>query len=242
MSKINDPEYIVKTLIIGDIGVGKSSLMNRIAYPLNSFDPSIPSTIGLEFATYKIVVNHDDEKDKKYQQKIIDENQSRWEKIAEGKSNPCKYKLQIWDCAGHPKFFSIVKSYFRGTQIVMYVFDITKKDTFEALRDWHKAVINNNDSKHVSIVVGNKLDLSKTRKVSTQEGESFAHSINASYIETSAKDFTEVNALFRKPVKNIDLLYHQGQIELQKIKELNQNIRFSKMDNDEEGSGCAKCF
>ncbi len=244
MSRLRDPEYMLKTLILGNIGVGKSSLMERIAYPLKSFDQNIPSTIGLEFATHKVFINHDDENIDKSIYENPFETLHTHPKLSRStltRVNNCKYKLQIWDCAGHPKFFSIVQSYFRGAQIIMYVFDITKRETFDALNEWHNAVIKQSNTQHVSIVVGNKVDLSSKRKVSTEEGEKFAHCINALYKETSAKDFTQVGPLFKQPVEKIDFLHHQGLFELEKVKE-DQTVQFTKMDNDAEVAGCGKCL
>lgn len=50
-------------------------------------------------------------------------------------------KLTVWDTAGQERFRTLTSSYYRGAQGVILVYDITRRDTFEALRDvWLKEV------------------------------------------------------------------------------------------------------
>lgn len=216
-------EFIIKTLIVGESSVGKSSILERLTSPLSQFNSDMAHTVGLEFATYNVFVSQDDNTDS-------------------FNSNSTKYKLQIWDCAGQQRYFSIIRSYFRGSQIVMYVFDITDKNTFTSLHDWHKSVIKNIDCKHIPIVIGNKSDLLEHREVTTQEARDFAKSIGASYIETSAKDEINIQQAFRKPIHIIDDLYHKGLFELVKPKKEKESIKIMRMDTDEARPGCGKCF
>ena len=44
-------------------------------------------------------------------------------------------KLQIWDIAGQERYQAITKAYYRGANVIVFVFDITKRESFEKLRE-----------------------------------------------------------------------------------------------------------
>ena len=112
-------------------------------------------------------------------------------------------KLQIWDTAGQESFRSIARSYFRGVIGCILVYDITRKDTFINLENWLA------ESKEYStddlnyILIGNKTDLEHDRVISTADGQEFADKHGLLFIETSAKDFNNVNTLFINIATNI---------------------------------------
>ncbi|GAG69825.1 unnamed protein product, partial [marine sediment metagenome] len=68
--------------------------------------------------------------------------------------------------------------------------DNTNRESFEKIKDWYEEINQLIDEKNIPIViVGNKVDLSEQRVVSTAEGEGLAKSLSEtgiSYIETSA--------------------------------------------------------
>lgn len=78
------------------------------------------------------------------------------------------------------------------------VYDITSKSTFSKMNDWLQDVRNNceNDGLIISLI-GNKCDLDDQRQVSTEEGKKFAVKNEISFLETSAKDKTNVNKAFQ---------------------------------------------
>lgn len=104
-------------------------------------------------------------------------------------------KLQIWDTAGQESFRSITRNFYRGSNGVFLVFDITNAVTFQNIRDvWLEEVKQHTQSNVVVYLVGNYADMEESREVSTVEAMEFAK--NASihhYIETSAKTGQNVN-------------------------------------------------
>ena len=91
-------ELKLKLLIIGDSGVGKTSIL--LKYVENSFTDQHIATIGVEYKT-----------------KVITKG---------------KYKitLNIWDTAGQERFKSITKSFFSNANAIIFVYDITKRESF----------------------------------------------------------------------------------------------------------------
>jgi len=117
----------------------------------------------------------------------------------EGKS----VKLQIWDTAGQERFRNIVSSYYRGAQGIMMVYDITDLESFQNLNSW-LIEIEKNASKNVyKILVGNKSDLEKDRKVTFEQGKDFANQYGMKFFETSAKESKNVQESFVTMTKEI---------------------------------------
>jgi Ras-related protein Rab-18 len=72
-----------------------------------------------------------------------------------------RVKLTVWDTAGQERFRTLTSSYYRGAQGIVFVYDVTRRDTFEALeRVWMREVdIYSNVEDAVKMVVANKVDL-----------------------------------------------------------------------------------
>ena len=70
-----------------------------------------------------------------------------------------KAKLAIWDTAGQERFRTLTPSYYRGAQGVILVYDVTRRDTFVKLDNWLNELetyCTRNDI--VNMLVGNKID------------------------------------------------------------------------------------
>jgi small GTP-binding protein len=112
-------------------------------------------------------------------------------------------KLQIWDTAGEERFRNIVSSYYRGAHGIMMVYDITDLETFENLNSWLNEIAKNASENVYKILVGNKCDMEKDRKVTYQQGEEFAKEHKMFFFETSAKDSINVQEAFETMTKEI---------------------------------------
>ena len=95
-----------------------------------------------------------------------------------------KYKLNFRDPAGQEKFKAITKSFMKQNDGVLFIFDISNRESFEDLKTWCDLYKEQNEN-FVGILIGNKSDCK--RKVSEQEAKSFAseHGLRQ-YFETSA--------------------------------------------------------
>ena len=92
-----------------------------------------------------------------------------------------KVKMKIWDTNGQLRFRNIVASYLRGAHGVLLFYDVTDRETFEILNDWLIETEKNCRKNILKIIIGNKCDLERDRKITTKEGIDFANKYNCFY-------------------------------------------------------------
>ncbi|RQM14463.1 hypothetical protein DD237_004310 [Peronospora effusa] len=167
-------DHLFKLLLIGDAGVGKSSMLLR--FTDDTFDDNLQSTIG---------------KNNGQEVKMMQ---------VDGK----KIKMTIWDTAGQERFRTLTSSYYRGAQGIVLVYDVARRDTFENLDLWLQEVevyspAGGRDV--VKLLVGNKID--KERVVSRREAEDWARSKGMLFVESSAKTKIGIQQVFNEVVQKI---------------------------------------
>ena len=114
-----------------------------------------------------------------------------------------KAKLQIWDTAGQEKFSSLTKGFFRNTDGILLVFDLTNNKSFNNIKKWINEVENNSDHKTKKILVGNKVDMKDNIQVSKDDIDNLCKKKKIKYIEVSGKNNTNVNEAFETLVNLI---------------------------------------
>ena len=123
-------------------------------------------------------------------------------KTKELKLNNYVINLQIWDTAGQERFRSITKNFFRNTNGVIFMYDITNKKSFKSVKDWIRdSEINNLDFKR--ILVGNKVDLKNKREVDFNEVKEWSEKKEIESLEVSAKLGINVENTFKRLVELI---------------------------------------
>lgn len=150
-----------KVAIVGDGGVGKTTLLRR--YATGKFQESRIMTIGVDFQTVAV------------------------------QTIGLSFKLTVWDLAGQERFASFRENFYLGARAVAMVYDVTDRQSLVDLPHWLKEA-NSVLTDTRFLVVGNKTDL--PRAVTPEEGRAYAASINAAYLETSAKTGQGVARLF----------------------------------------------
>ena len=106
-------------------------------------------------------------------------------------------KLQIWDTAGQERFHSITKSIYRNTNGVLFVYDITKKNTFKNIKNWIKDT-ENVDKEIKGVIIGNKIDLDENREIEEDDLKELSNKKNMPALECSAKNNINVNEEFNR--------------------------------------------
>ena len=82
-------------------------------------------------------------------------------------------KLQIWDTAGQEKFKTITSAYYRGTDAIVFIYDVSNNDSFRHLNNWLSEVSRYAPETAIKLVIGNKCDLTEKVVVSTETGKVF---------------------------------------------------------------------
>jgi small GTP-binding protein len=109
-------------------------------------------------------------------------------------------KLQLWDLAGQKHFSFVRPPFYRGASGLIYVFDLTRRSSFQNILEWKLEVEKVIGNGKPSILVGNKIDLAEQgkREVGEKDGLALKDEINAiSYYETSAKKDMMINPVFK---------------------------------------------
>ncbi|XP_060184601.1 ras-related protein Rab11D [Lycium barbarum] len=157
-------DYVFKVVLIGDSAVGKSQILARFAR--NEFSLDSKATIGVEFQTRTLVIQHK------------------------------SVKAQIWDTAGQERYRAVTSAYYRGAVGAMLVYDITKRQTFDHIPRWLEELRAHADRNIVIILIGNKTDLEDQRAVPTEDAKEFAQKEGLFFLETSALEATNVGDAF----------------------------------------------
>ncbi len=105
--------------------------------------------------------------------------------------------LLIYDTAGQERFRALVERYFRGAIGALLVYDITNRESFENLPTWARQVDRYAENA-LKLVIGNKSDLKRDRVVDIEEGKGMGKQLGASFIETSAKDGSNIEDVFEQ--------------------------------------------
>ena len=102
--------------------------------------------------------------------------------------NNIKYVINLWDTIGQEAYKGISKLFFREAQIVIFVYDITSKDSFLNLEEWIQMANDIIDGEYISGIVGNKNDLYLHSQVSEAEAREYAINKNMKFRLVSAKE------------------------------------------------------
>ena len=156
-----------KVVLLGDSGVGKTCIISR--YISGTFDENSATTNGASYCSKNV----------------------NYEKL--GKN----LLLDIWDTAGQEKYKALTKFFYKDAAVCILVYDITRKETFDNLKNfWYTQLKENSGSNVVLGVAGNKCDLYESEEVKESEARQFAEEIGAIFELTSAQNNTGINELF----------------------------------------------
>ncbi|XP_077254246.1 ras-related protein RIC1-like [Tasmannia lanceolata] len=105
-------------------------------------------------------------------------------------------KLQIWDTAGQERFRTITSSYYRGAHGIIIVYDVTDQESFNNVKQWLNEIDRYASENVNKLLVGNKSDMTDNKVVSSETAQAFADEIGIPFLETSAKNATNVEQAF----------------------------------------------
>jgi Rab family protein len=140
-------------------------------------------------------------------------------------------ELLIWDTAGQEVYRGLAPMYYRSALIAIIVFDVTKRDSFEAVDYWIRELKKNVADGIIIMICGNKTDLVDRRIVDFQEASSFASDKGVLYAETSAMTGAGVESMFQIA---LSALLRQKRI----VEEPSNNVKVAEKQKNVGKKGC----
>ena len=149
-----------------------------------TFEENYQATIGLDFQSKNITIHDQD------------------------------VRLILYDTAGQEKFRSLIPMYIREAQIILFIYDVSDRESFDSIPKWIQDVLDVKNTEPVLVLIGNKIDLEKERKVTYEEGKRFAEQNNFIFQEVSAKTGKNFDILFE--VQIYESIYNKFKNEFDK--------------------------
>ena len=155
-------------------------------------------------------------------------------------------KAQIWDTAGQEKYKSITFHHYKKSVGGLIVYDITKRSSFDNVKNWYDDLINLGEKGCIVALVGNKLDMvernERKREVSKLEAQAYAEDNHMLFFETSAYNGTNINDIFEELLQTIyterrkipELKERDKILESQNVINLKSNMDKSQNSNDDD--------
>ena len=120
MAEPEEGAITCKVVLIGESGVGKTSIISR--YITNTFKSQLMSTPGANFVTKNVIMEDDDQ----------------------------TIKFEIWDTAGQERYRALAKVFYKNAAVCVLVYDITRRSSFEELKKYWVTQLKENAQSDVS--------------------------------------------------------------------------------------------
>ena len=114
-------------------------------------------------------------------------------------NNGKNIKLEIWDTAGQERYRALSKLFYNNAYAAILVYDITKKSTYDEIKNYWILQIKESAPKEIIIsIAANKADLLEKEQVNEDEARQFAEDNGALFFSTSAKNSLGINEMFEE--------------------------------------------
>ncbi|ODN04232.1 Ras-related protein RABA2a [Orchesella cincta] len=220
-----------KVILLGDFGVGKTSLFRRFTNDTFTTSTDRKSTLGLDFYTRSFQIPQ--------QSDVV--------------------KIQLWDTGGMERVASVTSSYYKFAEAAVLVFDLHNPDTFHSLAQHMIEVASYAENCKV-FLCGNKVDLVESvneeehasrnssinsreyETVSIRDMEQFCEqtSVITNMYVTSCKTNQGVSEMFEdisRQIRNAS----RARYELAKHSVLQDELPFQLTDDEELESQSQTC-
>jgi Ras-related protein Rab-8A len=225
MATSRNYDFLIKLLLIGDSGVGKSCCLLRFSE--DSFTPSFITTIGIDFKIRTIELDG-----KRVKLQIWDTaGQERFRTITTAYYRGAMGILLVYDVTDERSFNSTLAYVLyetRTAQANKYTTDI---------RTWFSNVEQHASEGVNKILIGNKCDWEEKRQVSTEQGQALADELGIPFLEVSAKSNINVDQAFYSLAADIK----KRIIDTQSQNAPATNAGVSIGDNQNQGGAFKNC-
>ena len=189
----SDFEFLIKLVVIGDSGVGKTNFIFQ--FTEGRFSSVHVTTVGFDYKSKIIKLPN--------KKKVI--------------------KLQIWDTAGQERYMALNKNLFQKVQGIILMYDLTNRDSFEHVQSWLNLIKKNVSNKTVMLVANKLDLAEEKRIVTEEEGEDIGKKNDMLFFEGSGASGENVDKIFTKMAeevytKLIDERSEKGEYENKNLK------------------------
>lgn len=148
----------VKVVMLGNTGVGKTCIINRLVH--SKFDSKVEITRNAHMDSLTVRIP----------------------------GTVRMIRCQIWDTAGQEDYHCLAPIYYKDAKATIVVFDITKMASFEGAKKWIEEVREARGPDVAILLTGNKADMIKEQEVDLQIIKEYADESGIKYCIASAKD------------------------------------------------------
>ncbi|KAH3903314.1 probable GTP-binding protein YPT7 [Saccharomycodes ludwigii] len=210
---------ILKVIILGDSGVGKTSLMQR--YVNGKYSQQYKATIGADFLTKEVTLDDssshvNNSNSNNNSNNNFNNDNSRTQHNNNTSNGSKTATLQVWDTAGQERFQSLGVAFYRGADCCVLVYDVTNLKSFENIKVWRdEFLLHANVSSPETfpfVILGNKIDVDEAKKVvSARQAQDLAKGLgDIPLFFTSAKSSINVDIAFEEIARSA---LQQNQLE-----------------------------
>lgn len=198
---MEDNKLVYKIIVVGDLGVGKTSIIKRYVHEV--FSSHYKSTIGVDFSLKTNIK--------------LDEHRT--------------ISYQLWDIAGQERFGNMTRIYYKEATVVFVVFDVTRESTIQSIAKWKNDVDAKvtlpNGKPLFSFLVANKVDISDVPSETLEQIKKIGIEYGFNGVcKTSAKEGYGIEELFNE-VTAILRNYELGHQEPETIKIIERPVEKS---------------
>ncbi|XP_078450372.1 ras-related protein Rab-40C-like [Lampetra planeri] len=182
-------DYLLKVLLVGDSDVGKGEILASLAGPGEQAGEQRGAATGQQHSRPPRQLLQQQQQQQQQQQPP-----EHGPDYSSGVGVDCKtttilldgrrVKLQLWDTSGQGRFCTIFRSYSRGAQGILLVYDITSRWSFDGIDRWIKEI-----EEHApgvpKVLVGNRLHLAFKRQVTAEQAQAYAERNGMAFFEVS---------------------------------------------------------
>ena len=109
-------------------------------------------------------------------------------------------RLLIYDTEKNSLF---LKQYYKDSDGIILVYDVTNKSSFDNLKNWIKEIKNESSKNTPIFIIGNKTDDIENRIITTEQGKKFVEENGLILCECSAKNGVNINFIFGQLITKI---------------------------------------
>ena len=150
--------------------------------------------------------------------------------------NQKKYLVKLWDTAGMERYRTLNKLFYKNADIVIFVYDITRKDSFDELNFWTSEIKKELGENLILGLAGNKTDLVDIEEVDESIARDYAKNIKAEFKLVSAKENPDIFISFLNEMLIKYINKNQSIIANRKGNNIKINMDMNK--NKKKDKGC----